>query len=39
MRGYMTQTGFIGYINGKWILFATETEYEEYFCQNNNKGE
>ena len=34
MKGYTTQTGFMGYINGKWILFATEAEYEEYFCQN-----
>lgn len=31
MNGYTTPYGYIGLINGDWMLFATETEYYEYF--------
>ena len=30
MKGYYTSYGYMGYINGKYKLFATETEYKEY---------
>lgn len=30
MKGYYTSYGYMGYINGKYRLFATETEYREY---------
>lgn len=29
MRGYYTSRGFYGFINGKYMLFADETEYYE----------
>lgn len=28
--GYYTNYGYMGYVNGGWILFATEDEYSEY---------
>lgn len=28
--GYYTSTGYLGLVRGKWMLFATETEYVEY---------
>ena len=32
--GYVTQSGYMGYINGQYILFATEEEYKEYIAEN-----
>jgi len=30
MKGYTTESGFMGYVNGKYMLFASEREYREY---------
>lgn len=30
MRGYYVPAGYMGLVNGKYRLFATETEYYEY---------
>ena len=30
MQGYHVPYGYMGYVNGQYILFATETEYIEY---------
>lgn len=30
MKGYYTAYGYMGYVNGKYMLFATETEYINY---------
>ena len=30
MQGYYTAYGYMGYVNGKYILFASEAEYIEY---------
>ncbi len=30
MRGYFTNTGFFGLVDGGYMLFADETEYYEY---------
>ena len=30
MKGYNTETGFMGFINGTYILFSCEEDYEEY---------
>ena len=30
MKGYYTQTGYMGYVEGKYILFTSENEYYEY---------
>lgn len=30
MMGYYINYGYMGYVNGDWMLFATEDEYFEY---------
>ncbi len=30
MYGYVTQSGYMGYVAGRWILFATDCDYYEY---------
>lgn len=29
MKGYVVSSGYMGYINGRYMLFATEEEYRE----------
>ena len=29
MKGYTTSEGYMGYVNGRYMLFASETEYRE----------
>lgn len=35
MQGYHTSSGYKGLVNGKWMLFPTETEYREYMEELN----
>lgn len=39
--GYLTDVGYFGLVDDRYILFATEGEYYEYLedCKNNNEGE
>ena len=30
MNGYFTDFGYMGLVNGEWMLFSTEAEYYEY---------
>ena len=30
MKGYYISLGYMGFVNGKYILFATDTDYYEY---------
>ena len=30
MKGYVTETGFMGYVDGQYVLFASESDYLEY---------
>lgn len=30
MKGYITVNGYMGFVDGKYILFASESDYEEY---------
>ena len=30
MTGYSTDNGFMGYVNGGYILFASESDYYDY---------
>lgn len=32
MKGYMTASGYMGYVNGEYILFASEDDYKEYLA-------
>ena len=33
MKGYVTAGGYMGYVNGSYMLFASEDEYREY-CED-----
>ncbi len=30
MKGYVTASGYMGFVNGNYVLFASEEEYREY---------
>ena len=30
MKGYYNGAGYMGYVEGRWILFASEGDYLEY---------
>ena len=31
MKGYYTSFGYMGFVGGKYMLFSSEKDYEEYF--------
>lgn len=35
MKGYVTEAGYMGYVEGRYMLFADEDDYMEYY--NDNK--
>lgn len=30
MKGYNTSDGYMGYVNGEYLLFASEADYREW---------
>lgn len=30
MKGYVVASGYMGYVNGKYMLFASESDYKEW---------
>lgn len=39
-NGYLTKSGYVGFMpDGKWMLFATQPEYEEFFKENYSEVE
>lgn len=32
--GYLTQSGYKGLVDGRWMLFCTEDEYKEYIKES-----
>lgn len=34
MKGYNTSEGYRGFVKGRYMLFASETEYYEYMLEN-----
>lgn len=30
IKGYPIDTGYMGYVDGKYMLFASENDYKEY---------
>ncbi len=30
MKGYITSSGYMGFVENRYILFVSEEEYEEY---------
>ena len=35
MKGYMTGDGYWGFVEGKYILFVSESEYHDYMEDRN----
>lgn len=33
MKGYFISDGYMGYVNGDYMLFASESEYREYMME------
>ena len=31
MKGYVVENGYMGYLDGKYVLFADESDYEEVY--------
>ncbi len=36
MQGYFVSYGYVGLVAGRWMLFANESEYYEYYRENEN---
>ena len=34
MKGYFTGNGYMGYVNGRYMLFSSENEYEDYMSED-----
>lgn len=32
MKGYVVADGYMGYVNGRYMLFADEEDYREYLA-------
>lgn len=32
MKGYMVSAGYMGWVNGEYMLFSSECDYEEYLA-------
>ncbi len=32
MKGYTTESGYMGYVNGAYMLFACEEDYRDYMA-------
>lgn len=30
MKGYHTENGYMGFVNGRYLLFASESDYYDY---------
>ena len=33
MKGYWVGDGYMGYVNGNYMLFACEEDYLDYICE------
>ncbi len=38
MKGYSIEAGFMGFVDGVYMLFASEDEYADYI-ENNDEAE
>ena len=30
MKGYVTESGYMGFVDGRYVLFASEADYRDY---------
>lgn len=37
MKGYIVESGYMGYVNGGYQLFADESDYEDAFYECNEE--
>lgn len=35
MKGYPVDSGYMGYVNGEYMLFADESDYKTYYLAHN----
>lgn len=35
MKGYYTNRGFMGLVNGRYMLFASESDYYDYILEED----
>ena len=33
MKGYTTESGYMGYVGGRYVLFASEDDYMDYVSE------
>lgn len=33
MKGYVVESGYMGYVNGEYMLFVNEADYRDYIEQ------
>ena len=33
MKGFTVESGYMGFVNGSYILFASESDYREYIAE------
>ena len=38
MKGYLTGNGYMGYVEGRYILFASESDYYDYIENRKEEG-
>ena len=34
MKGYYISNGYMGYVNGTYMLFASEADYKDYYNEH-----
>ena len=39
MKGYYVPYGYVGFVDGKRMIFATEEEYKEYLEESDGREE
>ena len=35
MKGYIVESGYMGYVGNKYMLFASEEDYEDYISSSS----
>ena len=39
MKGYTIESGYMGYLDGSYCLFADESDYRECYLESRNERE
>ena len=38
MKGYFVTEGYMGFVENRYMLFASEADYREYYLENRQTG-